>query len=110
MREDLGSAIERVDAATGHAPAYYMINCAHPTHFEGALRGAWVERVRGIRANASTMSHAELDAATELDSGDPADLGRRYRDLRTRLKGACVFGGCCGTDHRHIEAICEACL
>ncbi len=108
--EDLGSAIERVDAATGGAPAYYMINCAHPTHFAGALHGAWVERIRGIRANASTMSHAELDAATELDSGDPADLGQRYRDLRTQLKGACVFGGCCGTDYRHIEAICEACL
>jgi S-methylmethionine-dependent homocysteine/selenocysteine methylase len=108
--EDIGLAIERVDAATGRAPAYYMINCAHPTHFDDVLRGVWVERIRGIRANASTMSHAELDAATELDSGDPADLGQRYRDLRTRLKGACVFGGCCGTDHRHIEAICEACF
>jgi homocysteine S-methyltransferase len=93
-----------------------MINCAHPLHFEDALAAGesssepWVHRIRGIRANASTMSHAELDAMTELDSGDPADLGRRYRALRRRLPGVCVMGGCCGTDHRHIAAICEACV
>jgi S-methylmethionine-dependent homocysteine/selenocysteine methylase len=109
--EELGAAIERVDAATEAAPAYYMVNCAHPRHFEGVLAdGHWRDRIRGIRANASTLSHAELDAATELDSGDPADLGRRYRELRSKLKNASIFGGCCGTDHRHIEAICEACL
>jgi S-methylmethionine-dependent homocysteine/selenocysteine methylase len=108
----LKSAIEQVDAASGDAPAYYMINCAHPLHFEEALgEGApWLDRIRGLRANASTLSHAELDAATELDSGDPAALGRHYRDMRTRLKRLCVLGGCCGTDHRHIAAICEACV
>jgi homocysteine S-methyltransferase len=109
--EELGAAIERVDAATDAAPAYYMVNCAHPRHFEGVLAdGQWRDRIRGIRANASTLSHAELDVATELDSGDPADLGRSYRELRSKLKKVCIFGGCCGTDHRHIEAICEACL
>jgi homocysteine S-methyltransferase len=106
------AAIEAVDRATGGAPAYYMVNCAHPLHFEGALAagGPWLDRIRGLRANASTMSHAELDAATELDTGAPVDLGRRYRDLRQRLKGLCVLGGCCGTDHRHVAAICEACM
>jgi homocysteine S-methyltransferase len=110
--EMLKEAIEAVDRATGSTPAYFMINCAHPTHFEAAIEAGepWLDRIRGIRANASTLSHAELDAATELDAGDPADLGRRYRDLRERMRRFSVMGGCCGTDHRHIAAICEACL
>jgi homocysteine S-methyltransferase len=94
---------------TGGAPAYYMINCAHPAHFADALRGGWVARIRGLRANASTMSHAELDEATTLDDGDPADLGRRYADLRRLLPALTVLGGCCGTDHRHVAAIAGAC-
>jgi homocysteine S-methyltransferase len=82
-----------------------MINCAHPTHFESVLTGAWVARVRGVRANASVLSHAELDEATELDAGDPADLGARYARLPLTLD---VVGGCCGTDHRHVAAITAA--
>jgi homocysteine S-methyltransferase len=110
--ETLDQAIARTDQATGGEPAYYMINCAHPTHFDHELAAgaSWVERIRGLRANASTMSHAELDEATELDAGDPEDLGRRYRNLRQRMPHLCVLGGCCGTDHRHIAAICAACL
>ncbi len=109
--DTLGAAIQQVDEATGGSPAYYMVNCAHPLHFEDALAAdePWRRRIRGIRANASTLSHAELDNATELDPGDPADLGRRYRELRERLGGLAVVGGCCGTDHRHIAAICTAC-
>lgn len=109
--DTLRSAIEQVDAATGTAPVYYMINCAHPTHFENVLAGpdAWLNRIRGIRANASALSHAELDAATELDAGDPQQLGRHYRALRRKLTQLRILGGCCGTDHRHIAAICEAC-
>jgi homocysteine S-methyltransferase len=108
----IGEAVTAVDEATGSAPAYYMINCAHPSHFEEALAiGApWLERIRGVRANASRLSHAELDAATELDPGDPQALARNYRDLRSRLTRLSVYGGCCGTDHRHIAAICDACL
>ena len=87
--------------------AYFMINCAHPSHFAGELVAgeAWVARIRGMRANASTCSHAELDEATELDAGDPADLARRYAALRERLPRLNVLGGCCGTDHRHVAAI-----
>jgi S-methylmethionine-dependent homocysteine/selenocysteine methylase len=86
-----------------------MINCAHPTHFETVLSDAAVrERVRGVRANASTLSHAELDEATELDAGDPADLATRYAALTTQLPNLNVFGGCCGTDHRHVAAIAGA--
>jgi len=108
--QSLGEAIEQVDGETAGAPAYYMINCAHPTHFDDALEvdAAWVERVRGLRANASTRSHAELDEATELDDGDPADLGARYAGLRDRLPRLSVLGGCCGTDHRHVAAISAA--
>jgi homocysteine S-methyltransferase len=108
----LGAAIEQVDEATAGAPAYYMINCAHPTHFEGVLEeeGLWLDRVRGIRANASKQSHAELDEATELDAGDPVDLAEHYRHLQARLRRLSVVGGCCGTDHRHIAAISRACL
>jgi S-methylmethionine-dependent homocysteine/selenocysteine methylase len=108
----LGEAIEQVDRETGASPSYYMINCAHPTHFASTLEqgDGWRERVRGLRANASTKSHAELDEATELDDGDPADLGARYAALRERLPQLCVLGGCCGTDHRHIEEIRDAWL
>ena len=108
--ESLAGAIEAVDAATGSAPAYYMLNCAHPTHFESVLdAGAWTTRIRGLRANASHRSHAELDEATSLDDGDPVALGEAYAALRRRFPQLCVLGGCCGTDHRHVEAIAAAC-
>ena len=108
----LRDAIEQTDRATNNGPAYYMLNCAHPTHFVDALkRGeAWTTRIRGLRANASVRSHAELDAAPDLDIGDPVDLGRRYRALRREFPGFTVLGGCCGTDHRHLEQICLACV
>ncbi|HEX6651677.1 MAG TPA: homocysteine S-methyltransferase family protein [Thermoleophilaceae bacterium] len=106
----LGEAIEQVDEETGGAPAYYMINCAHPTHFEDAIASgaAWAGRIRGLRANASTKSHAELDESDELDEGDPDDLGPRYAALRDRLPNLNVLGGCCGTDHRHVCAVRDA--
>jgi S-methylmethionine-dependent homocysteine/selenocysteine methylase len=109
--QPLREAIQEVDARTGGAPAYYMINCAHPTHFASALEpgASWVGRIMSLRANASTLSHAELDAATELDDGDPESLGREYRELRDRFPHLAVLGGCCGTDHRHVEAIGRAC-
>jgi S-methylmethionine-dependent homocysteine/selenocysteine methylase len=108
--QDLGEAIEQVDAETDPGPAYYMINCAHPTHFAGVLDAdaPWAAKVRGVRANASTMSHAELDEATELDAGDPADLAQRYVALAEQLPNLGVLGGCCGTDDRHVGAIGEA--
>jgi len=110
--ESLRHAIEAVDEATGSYPAYYMINCAHPTHFISVLSAgeSWTKRIGGIRANASRCSHAELDAMTELDSGDPDELGRMYRAIRGDLPGVRVIGGCCGTDLRHLTAIAEACV
>lgn len=110
--QTLKDAITQVDQATNQAPAYYMINCAHPTHFAEALTSGepWSERIRGIRANASTKSHAELNESETLDDGNPEELGSQYRELKDKLKNLNVLGGCCGTDHRHIEAICKACL
>jgi len=107
----LREAIETVDAATGAAPAYYMINCAHPAHFPLTPEsgGDWVGRIRGIRANASRRSHAELDSAPDLDAGDPVELGHQYRDLLRAFPQLRVLGGCCGTDHRHVARICASC-
>ncbi|MCC1492397.1 homocysteine S-methyltransferase family protein [Cognatishimia sp. F0-27] len=102
----LEDAIGTVDAATGSHPAYYMINCAHPDHFESVLEeGSWMQRIRGLVANASRSSHAELDAAEVLDAGDPAELGRQLAGLRQRFGHISVLGGCCGTDMRHIACI-----
>jgi homocysteine S-methyltransferase len=110
--ERLGEAILTVDELTDPGPAYYMINCAHPTHFQHALEGGdrWLGRLRGIRANASRKSHAELDAAAELDDGDPYELGSEYATLVARFPELTILGGCCGTDERHIEQIARACI
>ena len=110
--QTLRAAIEQVDAETDGAPLHYMINCAHPTHFAGALAdgGPWSERIHGLRANASTLSHAELDEAEDLDDGDPADLAARHVALRGSLPNLSILGGCCGTDIRHVTSIADAWL
>jgi S-methylmethionine-dependent homocysteine/selenocysteine methylase len=109
--QSLAEAIERVDRATGGYPSYYVINCAHPTHFETILADAepWARRIRGLRANASRKSHAELNESAELDVGDPDELGEQSAALKRRLPELTVTGGCCGTDHRHVERIAAAC-
>ena len=109
--QTLASAIEQVDDETDGYPSYYMINCAHPTHFTTGLRAgaSWMGRIRGIRANASRQSHAELNDATELDPGDPDELGLQYAQLKRRHRHLNVMGGCCGTDQRHIQQIAVAC-
>ena len=105
----LKEAIETVDANTVEPPIYYMINCAHPNHFFDEMRNGkdqqWTSRIRGIRANASCKSHAELDVATELDRGNPQDLGNEHKKLKTIFNEMNVFGGCCGTDENHVFEI-----
>lgn len=110
--DTLRDAVAAVDDDSGAYPAYYMINCAHPTHFAGSLEAgaAWTDRVRGVRANASRCSHAELDVMTELDKGDAAELAEQHRQLRSAFPNITILGGCCGTDISHITAIAEACL
>jgi len=107
----LGEAVRRVDETSQGSVSYYMINCAHPSHFAAVLdEDGLAERIGGVRANASRMSHAELDEAEELDDGDPIELASDYRDLLEHLPHVCVLGGCCGTDHRHVAAVAEECL
>ena len=108
--QSLADAITEVDDNASSKPVYFMINCAHPDHFKSVIKtgGDWVGRIRGLRANASRMSHAELDCCEELDDGDPQELGQQYAELRQDLPNLSVFGGCCGTDHRHVTQICYA--
>ncbi len=108
----LAQAITEVDAATGNYPAYFMINCAHPIHFASTIRhgGTWLDRIGGLRVNASMKSHAELDESDTLDVGDWHDLAQRYSQLLPLLPNVRVIGGCCGTDHRHIGAISQHCF
>lgn len=107
----LARAVLETDAATGDAPLYYMINCAHPEHFRDVLNDeAWCHRIRGVRANASRLSHAELDEAETLDDGDPEEFGALHADLSRKLPALKVVGGCCGTDHRHVGCMAQAML
>jgi len=106
--QPLQEAIEQVEGATAMYPVYYMLNCAHPDHL--VLSKPWSRRIRGLRANASRKSHAELNESAELDTGDAAELGEQYSMLkRTLLPSLNVLGGCCGTDHRHVQRIAAAC-
>jgi S-methylmethionine-dependent homocysteine/selenocysteine methylase len=107
----LTDAIAAVDAATGRAPAYYGVNCAHSAHFESVLpTGAIGARVRCVRANASRKSHAELDESPALDDGDPIELAGDYLRLRAHHPAISILGGCCGTNARHVQAIADAFL
>jgi len=110
--QPLGEAIDQVDAETAGAAGYFMVNCAHPTHFASAVEagGPWLARLGGVRANASRKSHAELDEMEGLDAGDPDELGRLYAELKPDLPAVHVLGGCCGTDGRHVGRICGAWL
>ena len=103
--ESLAEAITRVDAAA--SPAYFQVNCAHPVHVAAALAepGGWRERIRGVRYNASTRSHAELDEAPDLDEGDIGLLADRHQQLAGDLPALAIVGGCCGTDARHVGAL-----
>ncbi|WP_306258368.1 homocysteine S-methyltransferase family protein [Pararhizobium sp. IMCC21322] len=105
--QSLADAIHEVDAATDNYPLYFMVNCAHPDHFRDAVRedAKWLQRICGIRANASRMSHAELDKAEELDEGNPQELGSLHKELFRLLPNIRALGGCCGTDHRHVACI-----
>jgi len=109
--QSLRDAIREVDHATDGYPIYFMVNCAHPDHFDQVLRDGsdWLNRIGGVRANASRMSHAELDESEVLDDGNPTELGEDYGKLMKLLPNLRVMGGCCGTDHRHVDAMGHAC-
>lgn len=111
--QTLADAILQVENACDCYPAYYMINRAHPSHLQAALtqpgNDGWRARIRGLRANSSRMSHAELNESTTLDIGDPDELGQDYVFIKKLLPNLNILGGCCGTDHRHVEHIACAC-
>ena len=104
----LKDAIESVDAATGAAPAYYMINCTHPADFAPAFEpGDWTVRLRGVRPNASSLAKGVLCQLGHLEEGDPEELGRQMGEMARRYPHFNVWGGCCGTDDVHLEEICK---
>ena len=105
--QPLQDALAEVEAETGGSALFYMVNCAHPTHFAAVLAGPMHARIGGIRANASRQSHAQLDEATTLDDGDPDEFGALYAGLRPQLPNLRIIGGCCGSDHRHVAAACN---
>ena len=107
--ESLNEAIDKVDQSTESYAEHFMINCAHPEHFKHVLNkdNSWIKRIGGIRANASTLSHAELDESVTLDAGNKGILAEHYYDLYNILPNLKVIGGCCGTDHSHMEAVCK---
>jgi len=108
--QSLEEAITSLDKLTDNYVSYYMINCAHPDHFVDQLNpdSTWTKRIKGLRANASNKSHAELDESETIDVGDKEQLARKYQELKTLLPNLNVIGGCCGTDHTHMNKICEA--
>ncbi len=107
--QPLAAAIRAVDDATDRAAAYFMVNCAHPDHFFHVLDDeTWTRRIHGIRCNASRQSHAELDACEVLDDGNPVELGGQYRAIKDRMPWLNLFGGCCGSDLRHVTEIAKA--
>jgi homocysteine S-methyltransferase len=101
----LRAAIEKVDEAA--PPSYFLVNCAHPTHVLPAVEapGGWADRIHGLRCNASTASHAELDEAEGLDEGDLGVFVPAHRALEERLPALEIVGGCCGTDARHVASL-----
>jgi S-methylmethionine-dependent homocysteine/selenocysteine methylase len=105
----LGEAIRKVDNETAGGAAYFQVNCAHPDHFFHVFDGAdWTRRIRGLRCNASRLSHAELDCCEVLDYGNPEELGRQYQDILLTMPWLNIFGGCCGSDLRHVTRIASA--
>lgn len=102
----LQQAVEEIDAATDGAAAWFGTNCAHPVEFEPALNGgAWTDRLRYVRPNASKMDKIALCKLGHLEDGDPEELGGQMADLKRRFPQADILGGCCGTDERHLGEI-----
>jgi S-methylmethionine-dependent homocysteine/selenocysteine methylase len=104
----LAEAITTIDEETGESPAYYLINCSHPLEFEPAIEpGAWIQRVRGVRPNASKMEKMALCKLGHLEDGDPVELGLLCGDLARRYPHMDIWGGCCGTWDNHLHEIAK---
>ena len=106
----IDAAIEHIDSHTDQPPALYMTNCVHPSIVYEALSQPMnqTERVaarfKGVQANTAALDYSAMDGAQELITADPETLAEAMLRL-CKDKGLSVFGGCCGTDGSHIEAI-----
>ena len=106
----IADAIRYIDGHTRIRPVCYMANCVHPTILHRALsrdfnRAPIVrERFRGIQANTSPLLYAELDHAADLHSSEPDEFAEAMLKL-TQVGEFRIWGGCCGTDNRHMECL-----
>jgi len=106
----LADAITRIDASVPTPPLLYMSNCVHPTIIAKALDQPFNQvpivrqRFSGLQANTSALPYRELDASPVLYSSPPDELAQGMLTLK-RQYGFRLFGGCCGTDARHLEAM-----
>ena len=103
----LQDAITTVDTETNGSIAFYMINCCHPIEYEPAVNDqtGWMERIRGVRPNASKMDKISLCKIGHLEDGNPDELGQQVGDLIDRYPHIDILGGCCGTWDRHLDQI-----
>ncbi|WP_330387738.1 homocysteine S-methyltransferase family protein [Lacrimispora sphenoides] len=102
-------AIAYIDGLVQPKPVCYMSNCVHPGIVYQALlqpfnQNALVHRFRGIQANTSPLSYAELDGSLDLKCSDPEPFAEEMMKLR-RISSMNIYGGCCGTDGRHMEQV-----
>ncbi|MBW2409401.1 MAG: homocysteine S-methyltransferase family protein [Deltaproteobacteria bacterium] len=104
----LQAAIEKIDAAVNPGPLFYQINCVHPAIFRKAIEQSepGFDRLLGLQANTSEKSPEELDGLGYLDTSEPEEFAESMLALHTHF-GLKIIGGCCGTDHRHIEEIAK---
>ena len=109
----LAQAIETIDHTTPKPPTGYGINCVYPTVFCEGLTAlekdssSLSQRILSFQANTSTKEPEELDGLSELETEKPETLAElmvaAYQQFHTPF-----FGGCCGTDTRHIECLASA--
>lgn len=100
---ELQAAIEFVDSKVQAKPLGYFINCSYPTFIQtDGLSKEGSQRFIGIQANASSLTHAELEGSNEVQSENVSEWGDSMMRLNKEL-GVKILGGCCGTDEKHLE-------
>jgi len=108
----IADAIQYIDDITCNRPVCYMANCVHPTIVYKALSRDFnnvtivKERFKGIQANTSPLSYAELDSAVDLHCSEPKGFAEDMMRL-SQVGNFQIWGGCCGTDNRHMECIAQ---
>ena len=108
----IADAIQYIEAVTEKKPVCYMTNCVHPSIVKKALLQPFNqnsivrERFLGIQANTSPLSYAQLDGSAELKCSEPEDFAKEMMTL-TNIGNIKIWGGCCGTDNRHMECLAK---